>query len=196
MVDLMKLRLGDRFECGGMESKVTSLATMIGDTMLVNCWQYSRDGVSVTGSRRPITAIHPAAEPADGWVSFSGACVRDYGESTVCIEDTEIGFQVRTLGGEQPFEWDIGMCKTVEECCAAVDAAYALHCEPKPVLVWDESLPTLPRASFRDGVYVITFIGNLLCDAWFHFPGGADCTCQKVSIEEAKAACERHARGG
>lgn len=196
MIDLMTLRLGDRvvFSTGSSEEVVSLHANQ--GSVEINGRYFEPDGWTRSHSHR-ITAIHPAEpEPADGWVDFANASVKDFGDKTVVIEHSG---DVWVLDGRDEFSGWVPEKKTTKE---ELDAAYAAHLEQsKPVLAWDDD-EHCSRSHHGDVTYLVTSTRTTAIKFWFTHVvnhraevvplfGGERYT----ERGQAKAACERHAKG-
>lgn len=164
-----------------------------GDSFLVN-GRHEEDGRAKRHGEKAITAIHPAAEPADGWVDFGVVRVKRFGDTVVVYVPGSLAAQVY---GPRP-EWFPADEETTTE---ALDAAYAAHVAEKPVLVWDEeTFAFWMTAKFKGGAYVARMENDAdYSEAWFaewYDEFVVVRLASRVSEDEAKAACERHARGG
>lgn len=159
----------------------------------INGAYYNPDGSPASRGCLRIVAIHPAEPAADGWVRTEHVAFKQFGNYTCLVTDKGVDWFIAAgLTTMSPPWWTIH--DSDEE---KVDAAYARHLEPKPVLVWDDRFEFLSSATHDESFYQVNrrrsgtwFAGVFNSDGYQNI--GAN-TFEK--LEAAKQACERHARG-
>lgn len=135
----------------------------------------------------------PLTPDARGWYFFHNMAVKEFGEVTlVCNRHGSYYY-----GGDKCPEWLDGVSDhdTIAVNIDAVEVAYALHLAElaKPLLVW-EDLMLMSTASYKGGRFVVENGGNTNCSATWHYPTAGKHLVVKVTIDQAKEACEQHAR--
>ena len=186
-----------RFECGQSDWHTPAARTELGR-------------IADTLAEIEQAAIHPAEpEPADGWVKFSSGYCRDFGNVTACVGEYAGGIACcHFLPPDVPRDsiaWAMSpdAPRNAPLLMEWLDAAYAAHlaAQQKPVLVWDDD-EHCGRSHSGDATYLVTSTRTENDKRWFaHLVDRIAHVSPLVGgfgyskRDEAKAACERHAKG-
>jgi hypothetical protein len=131
-----------------------------------------------------------------GWLKTDHAAIKQFGNATVVVWESEVSWQAFTSGSVKAvFDYDIGPCSTMEQCCDQIDRDYEERHKSR-LLQWDETLAYMQTAELN-GRYVVRAADFGSGSQWvaeLHTASTRKVIDKGDSMEHVKESCEIYAR--